>query len=248
MHRYKLLIEYDGSPYVGWQRQKNGPGVQAALERAVLAFTKEAVTFHAAGRTDTGVHALGQVAHVDLTRDWSARSVKDATNTYLAKHNHPISVLSAEQVTDKFHARFSATARTYEYHIHNRTAPLTVDRNRAWWLKRKLDVDAMNEAALALTGTHDFTTFRAVHCQSKSPVKTLDHLSAVRTGERIVFTVYARSFMHNQVRSLVGTLKMVGEGSWEPAHVKQVLEARNHQLCGALAPPHGLYLKRVDYD
>lgn len=248
MHRYRLLIEYDGSPYVGWQRQKNGPGVQAAIERAVLAFSKQEVTLQVAGRTDTGVHALGQVCHVDLTRNWPARTVMDAINAYLAKHDEPVAVLAAEPVTEDFHARFSATARTYEYHIHNRMAPLTVDRTRAWWVKRTLDVDAMNDAAKVLLGTHDFTTFRAVQCQSRSPVKTLDRLDAVRDGERIIFTVHARSFLHNQVRSFVGSLKLVGEGTWNRDKLIDVLEARDHQKCGALAPPHGLYLARVHYD
>lgn len=248
MHRYRMLIEYDGSPYVGWQRQKNGPGVQAALERAVLAFTGEEVTLQVAGRTDTGVHALGQVSHVDLSRDWPERTVMDAINAHLAKHKEPVAVLASAKVTDDFHARFSATARTYEYHIHNRMPPLTVDRTRAWWVKKHLDVDAMNAVGKLLLGTHDFTSFRAAQCQSLSPVKTLDRLEAVRAGERIVFTVHARSFLHNQVRSLVGTLKMVGEGAWDGARVLRILEARDHQLCGALAPPHGLYLAQVHYD
>jgi len=247
MPRYRLLIEYDGTPYVGWQRQTNGYGVQAAVEKAIAGFTHETVTLQVAGRTDAGVHALGQVAHVDLTRDWSEERVEIATNAFLAMNEEAVAVLSAKKVDETFQARFSAIARTYEYRIHNRMAPLTLDRTRAWWVKKPLDVDAMNDAAAELVGTHDFTTFRAAQCQAKSAVRTLDSIVARRDGEMIVFTVHARSFLHNQVRSLVGTLKMGGEGRWTRQKVANIRDARDHQLCGALAPPHGLYLSTVHY-
>lgn len=248
MPRYRLLIEYDGTPYVGWQRQTNGYAVQEALEHAVAEFCRTPVTLHVAGRTDTGVHALGQVAHVDLPKAYPDATVRNAINAMLAQNDEPVSVLEARTVDEDFHARFSATARTYHYRIHNRLPPLTVDRHRSWWVKKPLDVEAMRDAATVLLGTHDFTTFRAVQCQAKSPVRTLDHIGIERDGEIVQFTVHARSFLHNQVRSIVGTLKLVGEGRWTKADVARVLEARDHQLCGALAPPHGLYLAAVCYD
>lgn len=248
MPRYRLLIEYDGTPYVGWQRQTNGYAVQEAVERAIEGFTRQKATLHVAGRTDTGVHALGQVSHVDLERDWDPERVMIATNAFLNMQEESVAVLAVEQVTEAFHARFSATARTYQYRIHNRMPPLTVDRRRAWWVKRPLDIDAMNDAAHELIGTHDFTTFRAAQCQSKSPVKTLDSMVARREGEIVIFDVHARSFLHNQVRSMVGTLKLVGEGRWDRAKVAEVRDKLDHQLCGALAPPYGLYLARVHYD
>ena len=248
MPRYRLLIEYDGTPYVGWQRQKNGYAVQEAVERAIEGFTHQTVTLHVAGRTDTGVHALGQVAHVDLVRDWDAERVEIATNAFLNMNEEAVAILSADTVDESFHARFSATARTYEYRIHNRMAPLTIDRHRAWWVKKPLDIDAMADAAQELLGTYDFTTFRAAQCQAKSPIRTLDSIDIARDGDMVVFTVHARSFLHNQVRSIVGTLKLVGEGRWTRQKVAAVRDARDHQLCGALAPPHGLYLARVTYD
>lgn len=247
MPRYRLTIEYDGTPYVGWQRQRNGHSVQEAIEKAVLAFCKQAVTLQVAGRTDTGVHAIAQTAHVDLERDWDPVRVREAVNAYLALDEERIAVVEAKKVGEDFHARFSALARHYLYRIHNRPAPLTLDHRRAWWCKRHLDVDAMNDAAEVLLGTHDFTTFRAAQCQSKSPVKTLDAMVFARRGEIVEAHVSARSFLHNQVRSLVGTLKLVGEGRWTRDDVRRVLKARDHQKCGALAPPRGLYLLRVDY-
>ncbi|MEM0898914.1 MAG: tRNA pseudouridine(38-40) synthase TruA [Pseudomonadota bacterium] len=247
MPRYRLLIEYDGTPYVGWQRQTNGYAVQEAIEKAIRGFTLQDVTLQVAGRTDTGVHALGQVAHVDLDRDWDDKRVEIATNAFLHMNEESVAVLSASRVTEEFHARFSATARTYEYRIHNRMAPLTVDRKRAWWVKKPLDVDAMLDGSKELLGTHDFTTFRAAQCQAKTPVKTLDTIKIARDGDEIIFTIHARSFLHNQVRSIVGTLKMVGEGRWDRARVAAIRDAKDHQLCGALAPPHGLYLAAVDY-
>lgn len=248
MPRYRLTVEYDGTPYVGFQRQTNGYAVQEAMERAVRKFTGEDVTIHVAGRTDTGVHALAQVCHVDLTRDWDARRVMDAMNAHLAMAEECVSILDAERMDDDFHARFSATTRHYLYRIFNRHSPSPLERQRAWWVKNPLDVAAMQDAAEILIGTHDFTTFRAVQCQSKSPVKTLDEITFSRSGELVEARVSARSFLHNQVRSLVGTLKLVGEGRWTKADVLDALEARDHQRCGALAPPHGLYLARVGYD
>lgn len=248
MPRYKLIVEYDGTPYVGWQRQINGYAIQEAIEKAILGFTQEKVTLQVAGRTDTGVHALAQVAHVDLTKDWDEERVEVATNAFLNMNEETVAILKAQKVGEDFHARFSATSRTYEYRIHNRMAPLTLDRQRAWWVRRPLDVDAMNDAAQELLGTHDFTTFRAAQCQAKSPVKTLDSIVARREGDMVIFTVHARSFLHNQVRSLVGTLKQVGEGRWTRAYVREILEARDHQRCGELAPPRGLYLAAVGYE
>lgn len=247
MPRYRLTIEYDGTPYVGWQRQKNGHAVQQALEKAILEFSKQAITLQVAGRTDTGVHAIAQTAHVDLDRDWDPVRVREAINAYLVLDEERIAVVAADKVGEDFHARFSALARHYRYRIHNRPAPLTLDHRRAWWCKRHLDIDAMNDAARVLIGTHDFTTFRAAQCQAKSPVKTLDAIAFSRDGEIVTAHVSARSFLHNQVRSLVGTLKLVGEGRWSKDDVRRVLEARDHQKCGALAPPHGLYLLGVDY-
>lgn len=247
MPRYKLTIEYDGSPYVGWQRQKNGYAVQEAVEKAIAAFSKQKVSLQVAGRTDTGVHAMGQIAHADLDRDWDAVRVREAINAYLVLDEERIAIVDVQRVEDDFHARFSAQARHYLYRIHNRPAPLTFDHRRAWWCKRTLDVAAMNDAADALLGSHDFTTFRAAQCQAKSPVKTLDRLEFSRDGEIVEALVSARSFLHNQVRSMVGTLKLVGEGRWTKDDVIRVRDARDHQKCGALAPPHGLYLLKVDY-
>jgi tRNA pseudouridine38-40 synthase len=248
MPRYRLTVEYDGTPYVGFQRQRNGYAVQEAMERAVKKFTGEDVTIHVAGRTDTGVHALAQVCHVDLTRDWDARRVMEATNAYLVMADECVVVLDAEKMDEDFHARFSATTRHYLYRIVNRHVPSPLERERAWWVKMPLDVAAMQDAAAILIGTHDFTTFRAAQCQSKSPVKTLDEIRFSRNGELVEVRVSARSFLHNQVRSLVGTLKLVGEGRWTREDVQAALDARDHQRCGALAPPHGLYLARVEYD
>lgn len=248
MPRYRLTVEYDGTPYVGFQRQANGYAVQEAMEKAVLKFAGEEVTIHVAGRTDTGVHALGQVCHVDLARDWDARRVMDAMNAHLVMADEGVSILDAEKMDDEFHARFSARTRHYLYRIVNRHTPIPLERQRAWWVRRPLDIDAMQDAAAVLLGTHDFTTFRAVQCQSKSPVKTLDEIAFARNGEIVEARLSARSFLHNQVRSIVGTLKLVGEGRWTKQDVVDVLEARDHQRCGALAPPHGLYLVKVDYD
>jgi tRNA pseudouridine38-40 synthase len=245
MPRYKLTIEYDGAPFVGWQAQANGRAVQQALAEAIEKFCGERVTVFGAGRTDAGVHALGQVAHIDLAKDWDADTVREAINRHLRPE--PVAILSAEFVADDFDARFSAVKRHYRYRIVNRRAPLTLERGRAWRVAVPLDADAMNEAAQALVGKHDFTTFRAAECQAKSPVKTLDELSVGRDGEDIRIEASARSFLHHQVRSMVGSLKLAGEGKRSRADVAAALNARDRAACGPVAPAYGLYLVGVDY-
>jgi tRNA pseudouridine38-40 synthase len=245
MPRYKLILEYDGTPFCGWQRQDNGLAVQQVLEEAVLAFSGEDVRIGGAGRTDAGVHARGQVAHLELAKDWPTDTVRDAINAH--SRPHPVAVLSVEKVADDFDARFSASARHYEYVIVDRRPPLTLERERAWQVPRELDVDAMNTAAQHLVGNHDFTTFRAAECQAKSPVKTLDRLDVSRAGDEIHVSAVARSFLHNQVRSMVGSLEVVGNGKWQAADLSRILEARDRSACGPVAPPEGLYLVRVDY-
>ncbi len=245
MPRYKLMIEYDGAPFVGWQAQDNGPSVQGALEAAVAAFSGVSVSVRGAGRTDAGVHALGQVAHLDLSREWDTDTVRDAINAHLKPH--PIAVLSAEIAPATFDARFSALKRHYLYRIVNRRAPLALEASRAWRIARPLDAEAMHKAGQCLVGRHDFTTFRAAECQAKSPVKTLDILKVERSGEDVYVTSVARSFLHNQVRSMVGSLVPVGEGKWSPDDLAKALEARDRAACGPVAPPDGLYLMKVDY-
>lgn len=245
MPRYKLTIEYDGTPFCGWQIQDGQHSVQARLTQAVKAFTGEDVAVKGAGRTDAGVHAQGQVAHIDLTRDWPAGVVRDALNANLRPD--PISVRDAEHVADTFDARFSAVARHYLYRILNRRAPAALDRHRVWQVVRPLDVEAMHAAAQALVGHHDFTTFRSAQCQAKSAFKSLDRLDVSRVGEEIHITASARSFLHHQVRSMTGSLKHVGEGKWGIADMAAALAARNRAACGTVAPPQGLYLVRVDY-
>ena len=245
MPRYKLTIEYDGAPFNGWQRQENGPSVQAALEAAIFKLSSETVTVTGAGRTDAGVHALGQMAHFDLEKSFPADKVRDALNHYLRPD--PVAVLKAEEVAPDFHARFSATARHYLYRIVCRRAPLVLERGHAWQVVHDLDAEAMHHAAQALVGQHDFTTFRASECQAKSPEKTLDVLRVRRAVEEVVIEASARSFLHNQVRSMVGTLKLVGEGKWSRREVEQALAAKDRAACGPVAPPDGLYLVRVDY-
>jgi tRNA pseudouridine38-40 synthase len=245
MPRYKLTIEYDGSPFVGWQVQDNGPSVQGVLTEAIAAFTGERVVVAGAGRTDAGVHARGQVAHVDLAKDWDGDTVRDAVNFHLRPR--PIAVLTAEQVAENFDARFSATKRHYLYRIVNRRADLALDQTRAWRVPRPLDGDAMHAAAQKLVGRHDFTTFRAAECQAKSPVKTLDQLDVKRDGDEVRITASARSFLHHQVRSMVGSLVHVGEGKWSAEDLADALAARDRTRCGQVAPPQGLYLVRVEY-
>ena len=247
MPRYRLDIEYDGSTYAGWQRQDGPHSVQAAIEQAIKAFCGDEIALRGAGRTDAGVHATGQVAHADLTKQWPADTVRDAINAHLQMAGEAVAVLAAKPVPDDFDARFSATGRRYLYRIINRRAPAALEKNRAWWVPKQLDVEAMQEAALMLVGRHDFTTFRSVQCQASSPVRTLERLDVRRSGELIEIHAAARSFLHNQVRSMVGSLKRVGEGGWTPADVKAALEAKNRAACGAVAPPEGLYLTGVRY-
>jgi tRNA pseudouridine38-40 synthase len=245
MPRYKLLVEYDGTPFVGWQVQTGGPSVQGLLADAAAAFAGERVVIQGAGRTDAGVHALGQVAHVDLTKDWDTDTVRDALNAHLRPH--PIAVLAAEHVPDEFDARFSARQRTYVYRIVNRRADLTLDRHLAWRVPRPLDAATMHAAAQGLVGRHDFTTFRAAECQAKSPVKTLDRLDVERSGDEVWIHAAARSFLHHQVRSIAGSLVLVGDGKWSPQDLSAALAARDRSRCGPVAPPEGLYLFAVDY-
>ncbi|HZS64916.1 MAG TPA: tRNA pseudouridine(38-40) synthase TruA [Xanthobacteraceae bacterium] len=245
MPRYKLLIEYDGAPFAGWQIQAGATTVQGVLTAAVEAFTGEKVSVQGAGRTDAGVHAIGQVAHVDLGKEWDTDTVRDALTAQLRPY--PVAVLAAKVVPDTFDARFSAKARHYVYRLINRRADLTLDRGRAWRLPRPLDAKAMHEAAQRLIGKHDFTTFRASECQAKSPVKTLDRLDVAREGEEIRIFAKARSFLHHQVRSMVGSLALVGEGKWSADDLARALAARDRTACGPLAPPDGLYLVKVEY-
>jgi tRNA pseudouridine38-40 synthase len=223
MPRYKLTIEYDGTPFAGWQRQADAPTVQGTLEQAIFAMSGETVTVHGAGRTDAGVHATGQVAHIDLSREWRTDKIRDAMNAHMKPQ--PVAVLTAEAVPDDFEARFSAQARHYVYRILNRRAPPT----------------------LMLIGKHDFTTFRAAECQANSPIRTLDRLDVVRSGETIEIFASARSFLHHQVRSITGSLEHVGSGKWTAQDLKDALEAKDRARCGMVAPPTGLYLLRVDY-
>lgn len=245
MPRYKLTIEYDGALFAGWQIQADQATVQGVLMAAVEALTGEKAPVQGAGRTDAGVHARAQVAHVDLARDWGTDTVRDALNAHLRPH--AVAVLVAEKAAADFNARTSALKRHYLYRILNRRADLTLDRGRAWRVPRPLDTQAMHAAAQALVGKHDFTTFRSTECQAKSPVKTLDQLDVVRDGEEVTVLASARSFLHNQVRSMVGSLVMVGEGKWSADDLGKALAARNRIACGQVAPPDGLYLMKVDY-
>jgi len=245
MPRYKLTIEYVGTPFVGWQMQANGTSVQGLLTAAVAAFSGEQVVVQGAGRTDAGVHALGQVAHLDLTKDWEPDTVRDALTAHLRPH--PVAVLAAEKVADSFNARTSARRRHYLYRIVNRRADLTLDHGRAWRVPRPLDAASMHTAAQRLLGKHDFTTFRHADCQAKSPVKTLDQFDVARTGEEVRIVAAARSFLHTQVRSMVGSLALVGEGKWSADDLAAALAARDRAACGQVAPPDGLYLVKVEY-
>ena len=246
MPRYRLTIEYDGGPYKGFQLQAAGvPSVQGALEAAALAFSGKAVRVFVAGRTDTGVHATGQVCHLDLSGDWRAEVVRDAMNAHLMAER--VAVLDAEVVGEDFHARFSARGRRYLYRILDRRAQPTLERGRVWWMRRGLDAGAMDAAAARLLGRHDFTTFRDVHCQARSPLRTLDEARAERVGAEIHLRFAARSFLHRQVRSMVGTLAEVGAGRWSADDVAAALAARDRAACGPVAPPEGLTLTGVDY-
>ncbi len=243
--RFRLTLEFDGGPFVGWQRQDNGPSIQGALEDAIHKTAGERVTVYGAGRTDSGVHALGMVAHFDLEKTFAPDKIRDALNHHLKPA--PIAVLEAHSVSDDFHARFSARARHYLYRIICRRAPLVLERGHAWQITRALDAAAMQAAAQVLVGLHDFTTFRAAECQAKSPIKTLDLLEVQKFGDEIQIRASARSFLHHQVRSMVGSLKHVGEGRWNPADMANALAACDRMACGTVAPPDGLYFSSVDY-
>ncbi|MFK5977992.1 MAG: tRNA pseudouridine(38-40) synthase TruA [Rhizobiaceae bacterium] len=256
MPRYKLTIEYNGMPYYGWQRQADVISVQQALEEAIQQFAQHKVTTIAAGRTDAGVHALGQVVHVDLQKTWTTDKIVEAANGLLRFNEHPIAVTSVEQVDDEFDARFSAIQRHYRYRLINRKAPLTVENERAWWIRFPLDVEAMHEAAQELVGQYDFTTFRDTECQAKSPIRTIDKFSVYLAegnaaiggaGRTINFDISARAFLHSQVRSMVGSLKMVGDGKWSKQDLIDARDAKDRKACGVVAPPYGLYLVQVDY-
>jgi tRNA pseudouridine38-40 synthase len=245
MPRYKLILEYDGGPFRGWQRQSEDPSVQSALEAAVRGFCGEEVQVVAAGRTDAGVHAIGQVAHLDLAREVSPETLRNALNHHLRRQ--PVVVVEAAPADADFHARFSARARHYLYRIVNRRAPLTIEAHRAWHVPVRLDAEVMHEAAQRLVGRHDFSSFRSALCQAKSPVKTLDRLTVRRQGDRIEITAIARSFLHHQVRNMAGTLKLVGEGHKSVESMAAVLAARDRAAAGPTAPACGLYLLRIDY-
>ncbi len=248
MPRFKLTVEYHGGPFVGWQRQANETTVQGAIESAlarVLPEETEIASIRGAGRTDAGVHATGQVCHCDLPDGWEAFRLSEALNYHLKPE--PIAIVDAVQVSDGFHARFDAVRRHYLYRIVNRRAPLALDQRLAWRVPYALDVDAMADAAALLIGNHDFTTYRSTHCQAKSPQKTLDRFDVVRVGDEVHCKLDARSFLHNQVRSLVGSIERVGAGRWAVERPREALDAKDRTRCGPVAPPDGLYLTQVDY-
>ncbi|CAN7214398.1 tRNA pseudouridine(38-40) synthase TruA [Mesorhizobium sp. LjRoot246] len=247
MPRFRLDIEYDGSLFAGWQHQADQPSVQQAIEQAIEKFCGEAVRLRAAGRTDAGVHATAQVAHVDLARAWPGDKVRDAVNAHLQAAGARVAIVAATVVADDFDARFSATGRHYLYRILNRRAPAALDKGKVWWVPKRLDAAAMHEAAKVLLGRHDFTTFRSTQCQANSPIRTLERLDVSRQGDLIEVRASARSFLHNQVRSMVGSLKRVGDGGWTTADLKAALEAQDRAACGQVAPPDGLFLTDVDY-
>ena len=246
MPRFKLIIEYDGAPFAGWQRQKNGLSVQEAIEGALERLCGRAVAICGAGRTDAGVHALGQVAHADLAKEWPLDVLRDGLNAHLRPH--PVAILATELVPASFDARFSAIRRYYLYRIVNRRAPLTVERGRAWLVARRLDVSKMQEAAQCLTGRHDFSTFRSSECQASSPVRTLERLDVVPAAGEIHIKASARSFLHTQMRSIAGSLEHVGRGRWSVEDFIAARDARDRRRCGVIAPPGGLYLIGVDYE
>jgi tRNA pseudouridine38-40 synthase len=243
--RFRLTVEYDGGPFMGWQRQPHGPSVQQSIEEAASAITGESATLHAAGRTDAGVHALAMAAHVDIGRPIAPFRLSEGLNARLRPL--PVAIVAAEPVPDDWHARFSCIGRRYLYRIVNRRAPLALAAGRAWQVAVPLDAEAMHEAAQALVGRHDFTTFRSAHCQSESPVKTLDRLEVRREGEAILIEAAARSFLHHQVRSMVGCLQLVGRGKWSAADLRAALEAKDRAALGLNAPPQGLYFVEAVY-
>jgi tRNA pseudouridine38-40 synthase len=243
--RWRLTIEYDGGPFMGWQRQDNGASVQQQVEKAIFRMTSERATVHAAGRTDSGVHALAMSAHVDIAKTLTAHRLRDGLNALVRPD--PIAILEASEVPDDWHARFSCTGRRYLYRILNRRAPPAIERGRVWHIATPLDVAAIAEGAALLVGRHDFTTFRSVQCQSKSPVKSLDRLDVAREGDEIRIEAAARSFLHHQVRSMVGCPALVGRGQWKPSDIKAALDARDRAALGLNAPPDGLYFVKATY-
>ena len=245
MTRWRLTVEYDGAPFFGWQRQSNGPSVQGAIEAAIAQMTGEAVTVHGAGRTDAGVHALAMEAHADIEKSMTEHRLREGLNALLRPA--PVSALAVTKVADDWHARFSCSGRRYLYRILNRRAPPAIERGKVWSIAAPLDISAMTEAAEVLVGTHDFTTFRSVHCQSASPIKTLDVLTVERVGEEVRIHAEARSFLHHQVRSMVGCLAMVGRGQWSVSDMREALEAKDRTALGLNAPPEGLYFVGADY-
>ena len=245
MTRFALTLEFDGAPFFGLQRQSHGPSVQQSVEEAVQAVTGEEVRMHSAGRTDSGVHALGMVSHIDIEKPFEPFRLSEALNAHLRPD--PIAVVHCEEKPEDWHARFSCIGRSYEYRIINRRAPLTLEKGKAWLVSKPLNENAMHEAAQHLVGRHDFTTFRSVHCQANDPVKTLGRLDVSREGEHVIIRAEARSFLHHQVRSMVGTLSLVGLGQWQPDQVREVLEAKDRQQLGLNAPPDGLYFMQAVY-
>lgn len=245
--RYKIVIEYDGTDLLGWQKQLDGPSVQEYLEKAIYGFLQQTTEVYGAGRTDAGVHALAQVAHFDLELSVDEFKIREAMNAHLRTMEAPVSILNVEAVGDDFNARFSAKGRSYIYRITNRRAPLVLDKNRSWWVYVPLDVEKMREGAKFLLGNHDFSSFRAAKCQAKSPIKTLDKIDIEQNGENITFYVEARSFLHHQVRNMVGTLKMVGDGHLKPEDIKNILESKDRTKAGPTAPAQGLYLSKIMY-
>lgn len=245
MSRFKLIVEYDGRPFAGWQRQKDAMTVQEVLEGALSDFLQQSIVIQGSGRTDSGVHATHQVAHVDIEKSYSTDAIQGAVNRRLEQV--PVSIVAVESVDDDFHARFSATYRAYKYVILARRARPTFEKGQVWWVPRELDHERMHEAAQHLIGHHDFTSFRDSMCQANSPMKTLEKLNVTRDGDRIIINTKSRSFLHRQVRNMVGTLKRVGDGSWEPEKVKEILEAKDRRVAGPTASPHGLYLCDIGF-
>ena len=244
--RFKIIIEYDGTPFVGWQKQENGRSVQASIESAIEKLFDEKITIFGAGRTDAGVHAIGQTAHFDVSKkNFDTYIIKNALNDHLRPL--PISILNVEKVNEKFHSRFDAIQRKYLYRIINRKSPLTIEKGRAWQVHKTLNIDSMKDCIPLIVGKHDFTTFRSAHCQSDSPIKTIDEVKITQTDENIFFGISAKSFLHHQVRSIVGSLKMVGEGSWSINDFDIALKSKDRSKCGALAPSEGLYFMEVKY-
>ena len=244
--RYKIIIEYDGTPFVGWQKQENGRSIQESIESAIKKIFEEEVAVFGAGRTDAGVHAIGQTAHFDIKKkSFDTYVIKNALNDHLRPL--PISILDVEEVNENFHARFDAIQRKYLYRIINRKSPLTIEKGRAWQVHKSLSVESMKKCIPLIEGKHDFTTFRSSHCQSESPIKTIDEVKITQSDENIYFGISAKSFLHHQVRSLVGSLKMVGDGSWSIQDFDKALKSKNRSKCGALAPSEGLYFMEVKY-